>query len=458
MTPAAIGPRAHVTVEAPRPGDPVTVARPAISWRAEGTDAAAQGAELRWDCDGEVSVALCDGEDRVRIPWPFAPLAARQRGELRLRSIAASGAVGEWSDSVRVVAGFLDNGEWDAEWIGHPAPEGPARPVVLRHPFTASGVSRATLYATAVGSYQATLNGIDVDDHVLKPGWTPFDKRTVYDTVDVTSLLADGENMLSFRLAGTWATEHFGFRQNARPRYGEQPRLAAQLLLEHADGTTRWIRTGADWEGASGAITESGLYGGEHHDARLSAPHRWLPARVVEPAPVPGPRISPPVRRIEERQAVQMLPAAEGAVLLDFGQNLVGRLRIRVSGPRGTTVTLRHAEVLENGGLGIRPLRRAVSTDSYTLAGTGVEVWEPEFTFHGFRYAEITGWPGEFDPADATAVVIHSDMTRTGWFRTSHPLLQQLHDNVVWSLRGNFLSLPTDCPQRDERLGWTGDI
>ena len=147
-----------------------------------------------------------------------------------------------------------------------------------------------------------------------------------------------------------------------------------------------------------------------------------------------------------------------GRTLVDFGQNLVGRLRITVQGPAGQTITLRHAEVLEHGELGTRPLRFAAATDCYTLAGEGVATWEPLFTFHGFRYAEVTGWPGELSPDAICAVVLHSDLERTGWFDCSDPLLNRLHDNVVWSMRGNFLDIPTDCPQRDERLGWTGDI
>lgn len=452
--------RAYLTVEAARPGDPVSHPKPAISWRFEAAEATwrQHTAELRWESAGLVVVAHHQSEERLRVEWPFAPLSARQRGNLRVRVAGKDGVFGDWSNPVSVIAGFLGEDEWNAEWIGHPMPERHAQPTLLRYTFKVSEVVRATLYATAVGSYQAAVNGTDVDDHVLKPGWTPFDKRTVYDTADVTALVHDGKNTLVFRLAGTWATERFGFRQNARPQYGDQPRLAAQLFLELANGETRWIGSGAAWQAADAPITASSLYEGEHHDARLANPKRWSPARVFESNATPGPRISPPVRRIEQRPVATILPSPPGTLLLDFGQNLVGRLRIRVSGPRGSTVTLRHAEVLEDSRLGTRPLRRAISTDSYTLAGTGVEVWEPEFTFHGFRYAEITGWPGEFDPADVSAVVIHSDMTRTGWFQTSHPLLQRLHDNVVWSLRSNFLSIPTDCPQRDERLGWTGDI
>ncbi|MFJ4623960.1 family 78 glycoside hydrolase catalytic domain [Streptomyces sp. NPDC088812] len=166
----------------------------------------------------------------------------------------------------------------------------------------------------------------------------------------------------------------------------------------------------------------------------------------------------PPVRRTELVDPVAVITSPSGRTVLDFGQNLVGRLRIRVSGEAGRTVTLRHAEVLENGELGTRPLRRAEATDSYTLRGGGTEEWEPRFTFHGFRYAEVDGWPGEIAPGDLRAVVCHTDMRRTGWFECSDPLVNKLHENVVWSMRGNFLDIPTDCPQRDERLGWTGDL
>ncbi|WP_258229395.1 family 78 glycoside hydrolase catalytic domain, partial [Arthrobacter sp. HMWF013] len=186
----------------------------------------------------------------------------------------------------------------------------------------------------------------------------------------------------------------------------------------------------------------------------------WLPAA----ADVKGawaeatPAIAPPVRRIEELPVKDVLITPSGATVLDFGQNLVGRLRIRVSGDAGHTIILRHAEVLEDGELSLRPLREAAATDTYTLAGNGEEEWEPRFTFHGFRYAQVDNWPGELDPAAITAVVIHNDMRRTGWFECSDPLLNRLHENALWGMRGNFLALPTDCPQRDERLGWTGDI
>src|SRR3989440_6394782 len=166
----------------------------------------------------------------------------------------------------------------------------------------------------------------------------------------------------------------------------------------------------------------------------------------------------PPVRRTELLTPVAITTSPSGRTIVDFGQNLVGRLRLTVQGEMGQTITLRHAEVLEHGELCTRPLRLAKATDRYTLRGDGVETWEPRFTFHGFRYAEVEGWPGEVLAGDLCAVVCHSDMERTGWFECSDPLINRLHENIVWSMRGNFLSIPTDCPQRDERLGWTGDI
>ena len=231
------------------------------------------------------------------------------------------------------------------------------------------------------------------------------------------------------------------------------------------------MKTDAGWRASTGPITESGLYDGEHYDARKALvdgqgrgiadagydDSAWSAVAEADTIVTPEARVSPFVRRLEELPVVEVITTPSGKTVLDFGQNLVGRLRLRVAGPAGTEIVLRHAEVLEHGELGTRPLRHAAATDRLILAGGELE-WEPEFTFHGFRYAEVSGWPGEFDPSAVTAVVIHSDMERTGWFETSHELVNKLHENVVWGLRGNFLYVPTDCPQRDERLGWTGDI
>ncbi|GLI27009.1 alpha-L-rhamnosidase [Agromyces rhizosphaerae] len=461
----------RVDAGAPRGSDIVASARPRLSWATE-TDAPGwlqSAAELELRRGDDVETSSVAGRDSVDVPWPFAPLAPREHVELRVRTTGADGATSPWSEPRGIRAGFLADGEWDAAPIAHAAPDGPAQPVLLRTEFALdAGVAAATLYATALGAYQVAINGTDVDEQVLKPGWTPYRERLIHETTDVTGLLRDGANAIGVRLAGAWATEEYGFRDHARRVYGEQPAFAALLVVEYDDGSELRVRTGPGaWSSHPSPVTASGIYAGESHDARRELPgwsepgfdaSAWTPAAPGPELVVPEARTSPFVRRIEELPVAEVITTPSGATVLDFGQNLVGRLRITVRGAAGDTVMLRHAEVLEHGELGVRPLRAAEATDHYTLAGAGEETWEPEFTFHGFRYAEVSGWPGEFDPADVTAVVIHSDMERTGWFDTSHDLVRQLHENVVWGLRGNFLYLPTDCPQRDERLGWTGDI
>jgi alpha-L-rhamnosidase len=314
--------------------------------------------------------------------------------------------------------------------------------------------AKATLYATALGVYDAFVNGRDVDDQVLKPGWTPYRLRLTYQTADITALLRTGDNTLGLALGGGWYTE----RLLGQTPYGAAPAVAARLVLEDADGRVEEIGTDAAWEAtADGPIRSSSLYHGETYDARLADPAawRWGPVRLVDWPVEPEPQTTPPVRPTGEIRPVATVTSPSGQTIVDFGQNFVGRLRLRVVGPAGTAVTLRHAEVLEDGELAVRPLRAAQATDTLVLAG-GEAAWEPRFTFHGFRYAEVTG-VGAAD-ADVTGVVIGSDLRRTGWFACSHDLLNRFHENVVWSMRGNFLSVPTDCPQRDERLGWTGDI
>jgi alpha-L-rhamnosidase len=451
-------------------GTYVPVAAPRVSWVtvSDVSGWRQYAAELEWnDGTGTTNVTI-DGDMSVLVAWPFTSLTAHQCGVLRVRVQGPDGW-SEWSAEQPVMAAFLGEGKWQAQFIGLPTPTRPAQPVLLRTEFdVAPGLERATLYATAHGVYQAHVNSHAVDDQILKPGWTTYQSRLVHESTDVTGLLVAGRNALGVALAGGWYTEVFGFGENAKPFYGEQPAFAGQLLLEYADGTSALIVTGPEWTAyGDGPFVESGIYLGERYDARKLpsgwsaigfAADGWESVGVLPSGPVPGARTSPEVRVAQVVPVADVITSPSGARILDFGQNLVGRLRIRVTGSAGDTVTLRHAEVLENGELGVRPLRAAEATDTFTLAGSGVEEWAATTTFHGFRYAEISGWPGEFDPADVTAEVIGSDMRRTGWFDCSDPMVSRLHENVVWGMRGNFLYLPTDCPQRDERLGWTGDI
>jgi alpha-L-rhamnosidase len=440
----------------------------ATGWRqaayeieAEGTDGGLRGRTGRIESD-----------QSVLVPWPFAPLQSRERLTVRVRVWGAEGQPSEWSVPYTVEAGLLQVDDWTAWFVTPNWDEDTTEPQpcpLLRHEFDVrAGVARARLYVTALGVYEAQLNGVTVGDHVLDPGWTSYNHRLRYQTFDVTDLLREGRNALGAVLGDGWYRGRLGFGGGHRNIYGDRLALLAQLEIAYADGTTERVVTDKSWRAATGPILSSSIYDGETYDARLERPgwsapgyddRDWAGVRRLDRdlATLVAPS-GPPVRRTELVAPVAITTSPTGRTIVDFGQNLVGRLRLTVRGPAGQTITLRHAEVLEDGELCTRTLRTAKATDRYTLRGEGTEIWEPRFTFHGFRYAEVDGWPGELRADDLRGVVCHSDLERTGWFECSDPLVNRLHENVVWSMRGNFLDVPTDCPQRDERLGWTGDI
>ena len=332
-----------------------------------------------------------------------------------------------------------------------------------------STVAQARLYATAHGLFDIRINGQALAETALAPGWTSYGHRLRYHTYDVTTLVRPGDNAIGATVADGWYRGRLGFRGGVTALYGDRLALVAQLEVTCTDGSTHTVGTDGSWSSADGPVTLAGLYEGEQYDARLEPlgwtaagfdDRDWAPVEVVEfdQARLVAPT-GPPVRGVAALDPVAVRPGSRGGFMVDFGQNIAGRLRIRASGPAGQTITMRHAEELDGAELAVRPLRAAAQLDEYTLRGDGVpEVWEPRFTVHGFRYADIQGWPGEIGTGDVQAIVYHTDMRRTGWFECSDPLLNRLHDNVVWSMRGNFVDIPTDCPQRDERLGWTGDI
>jgi alpha-L-rhamnosidase len=452
----------------------IGTAAPRLSWR---TDAhpdwrqAAYEVELR-RATGEVVTELVRSGDQVLVPWPFAPLASRDRVSLRIRLHGEDGSAGEWSEGTDVETGLLDPADWSAVPVGGSWPEEVGtdrRPSRVRRRFRLDApVVSARLHASAHGVFEAEVNGTRVGDDTLAPGWTSYSSRLRYRTYDVTALLVEGDNAIGAWLGDGWYRGRLGFNGGYHDLYGTDLSFIGQLEVTLADGSVERIATDASWEASPSPILVSGLYDGERYDQRLDdpawatagSPHgEWTPVAVGtrDPRTLVATE-QPPVRCTEELAAVDVRRTASGAVLLDFGQNLVGRLRITVDGPEGRTVTLRHAEVVQDGELYRRTLRIAAAEDAITLAGTGPTTWEPRFTIHGFRYAEISGWPGAFDPAAVTALVHHTDMERTGWFESSDPDLDRLHENVLWSTRGNFVDIPTDCPQRDERLGWTGDI
>jgi alpha-L-rhamnosidase len=448
---------------------PIGVTAPRLSWRisTEKPDWHQKAYEIR--CGDQV--VHVESRESILVPWPFAALRSRDRVEVQVRVCCHDGEWSDWSAGCSIEAGLLESVDWCADFIEPDWDEDSSRdqpPPYFRRKFTLDrrGVRRARLYATALGVYELHLNGALVAEDVLAPGWTSYHHRLRYQAYDVTDRLGAGTNVIGAIVGDGWFRGRLGFREQ-RNLYGDRVAFLAQLEIEFDDGSIEVVTTDANWRANAGPILASSLYDGEQHDARLeltgwSEPRyddaQWSGVRL---APRPASALvapnGPPVRRVELLDPVEILESPSGRPIIDFGQNLVGRLRIAVAGDRGRTITIRHAEVLEQGELCLRPLRDAAATDSYTLAGEGREVWEPRFTFHGFRYAEIDGWPGRLIAEAVQAVVIHSDLERTGWFSCSDELVERLHENVVWSMRGNFLDLPTDCPQRDERLGWTGD-
>ena len=452
----------------------IGTATPRLSWRTTASDGWRQTAyeiELRRGTDEPLTV-LVHSVDQILVPWPFPPLASRDRIALRIRLYGEDGATGEWSAPTALETGLLQPSDWSAAPVGGSWPEEAGtdrRPSRVRRRFHVDApIASARLHATAHGVFEAEINGTRVGDDVLAPGWTSYAARLRYRTYDVTALLTEGDNVIGAWLGDGWHRGRLGFNGGYHDLYGTDLSFIGQLEITLADGTVQRIATDASWEAGPSPITFSGLYDGERYDQRLDDPAwstpastggDWTPVAVGvrDPATLVAME-QPPVRRTEELAPVDVRRTGSGALLLDFGQNLVGRLRITVDGPAGRVVTLRHAEVVQDGELYRRTLRIAAAEDAITLAGTGPVTWEPRFTLHGFRYAEITGAPDGFDASTVTALVCHTDMERTGWFESSHPDLDRLHENVLWSTRGNFVDIPTDCPQRDERLGWTGDI
>ncbi|MGO4236190.1 family 78 glycoside hydrolase catalytic domain [Pseudarthrobacter sp. YAF2] len=327
-------------------------------------------------------------------------------------------------------------------------------------------VVKATLRATALGVYEAFINGSPVGPDVLSPGWSSYEWRLRYRSYDVTCLLTP-TSVLGVELGNGWYRGRLAWHGLSN-LYGSELGFFGQLDIEFADGHIQTIASDSSWQAGPSATTFNDLYDGQTIDARrrqkgwadpgFGPGTDWTgvrelafdAARLAEP-------VGPPVVRAGVVRPVEIFTSPSGKTLVDFGQNLVGWLRFTVQGEAGQAITVRHAEVLEDGELGVRPLRSAKATDMFILSG-GEDSFEPTKTFHGFRYAEITGWPGDLTEGDLEAVVVHSDLERTGTFECSNELVNQLHRNIVWGLRGNFLDLPTDCPQRDERLGWTGDI
>lgn len=424
-----------------------------------------QGTNLLWNTKKVIA------NESVHIKYKGQPLSARQRYYWQVKVWDNYGNESEWSEPAFWEMGLLSSSDWKGEWIGPSWQEDSkvSNPVTLvRKSFSLkSGIQSARLYITARGIYEAEINGKRVGDQVFTPGWTAYKKRLQYQIYDVTAMLREGKNAIGARIGDGWYRGFMGF-DGGKNYYGDEVGLLAQLEVKYADGTTKRLVTDGTWEASTGAILKSDIYNGETYDAR-KAQKGWSTADFsssgwegVKTTRQDGIALvapeGPPIRRIQEITPVAILKTPKGEQVVDMGQNMVGVVRLKVKGDAGHKVTLLHAEVLDkDGNFYTENLRAAQQKVEYILKGAGEEVYEPYFTFQGFRYVKVLNYPGTLTKESITGVVIHSDMSPTGTFECSHPLLNQLQHNILWGQKGNFLDVPTDCPQRDERMGWTGD-
>ncbi|MDR1798586.1 MAG: family 78 glycoside hydrolase catalytic domain, partial [Bifidobacteriaceae bacterium] len=407
-----------------------------------------------------------NGPGAIGILAPGGPLQGRERRAYRVR-IKTEQGWSAWSQPLRLEAGLAPD-QWTAQLITVPSQvDGPVP--MLRHEFSLPAAPRrALLHVTAHGWYEAYLNGQRVGDSYFTPEWSSYNLRLQAATYDVTDLLREGRNAIGALLGDGWYRTRLAWLQVGRTnQFGDQLGLLAQLEVQLYDGQTVTIGTGPDWSGGFGQVRQASLYDGCTLDLNLPGPEISQPG-FADPAwgavtvgqldyTTVEPRTEPPIRIYATVPgSLEPTPAIAGhGTRVSLDQNLAGWLRLTVKGRRGQTVTVRHAEAIEpDGSLFTRALRTAQATDTYILAADGVTTLEPRFTYHGFQYADVLT---EAAVLSAEAVAVASDMPVFGRIETSHELLNRFAQNVDWTLRSNFISVPTDCCQRDERLGWTGD-
>lgn len=403
----------------------------------------------------------------IGAAWPGEPLQSREVVWCRVRVWTERGR-SHWSAPLRIEGSLYEPPDWLARPISpleNVARVEPGPVPLLRHTFDVDRlVKAARLYVSALGTWACWINGTAVSPDLLEPGWTCYDKRHLFAVHDITALLASGENVIAAAIGDGWWRGYLTWTMQ-RAVYGDTTALLAQIEVEYEDGERRVIATGDDWKGGFGEIVSADIYNGCEIDQALAATgwklpgyadEAWSPASVLPMVENLEQRGMPPVR-VRRVIPVEIRPGPQGILALDCGENTTGFLRLTVRAKERTTIRVRHAEVLEDDGrLHTAALRQAKATDIYHVL-PGEHVLEPAFTYHGFRYAEIDV-EGAAEILAAEACLLSSDLTRIGRFSCSDPLVNRLADNILRSQRGNFIALPTDCPQRDERLGWTGDI
>jgi alpha-L-rhamnosidase len=453
--------------------------QPGFSWKIKGagndimqtaysikvaTDEKFSSSKIVWQ-SGKV-----ESEESILQPYKGPDLMSGHRYYWQVKIWDNKGKESKWSTTAYYEMGLLSQSDWRAKWIemeGDTLRYSPS-PHFRKEFQSTKTVATARIYVTSHGFYELQLNGKKVGDQVLTPGWTSYGKRLQYQVYDVTNMLLKGNNAIGAVLGDGWYRGTLAWGNNWAI-YGKRLGVLFQLKITYTDGSESIVISDETWKASDdGAIRMNDIYNGETFDATKKLTgwnnpgyddKNWQHVKIGNYNN--GNLIASegsPIKKIQEIKPVKIFRTPKGKLIADMGQNMVGWLRLKVSGKKGTVVTLRHAEVLDKfGEFYTTNLRVAKCQLTYTLAGTGEEIYEPRFTFMGFRFVEISGFPGELTADNLTGVVVHSDMAVTGSYECSNPLINQLQHNIQWGQKGNFVDVPTDCPQRDERLGWTGD-
>ena len=452
----------------------IDVKQPRFSWRlvSEQRNIAQTAYEIKvmsgkataWS-SGKVS-----SDKSVQVIYAGQALQPEKKYYWQVRVWDNSGKQSEWSEPAFFQTAFLNVSDWKAKWIEAGFSEDSInRPALYFRKQFSSGkkIVSAIAYITAHGMYEAQINGKRVGDYYLTPGWTSYKKRLQYQVYDVTNLLAAGNNAIGVITGNGWYRGFLAWGGN-KDIYGKKTGVLFQLDITYSDGTTGSVVSDESWKSSTGSIRYAEIYNGETIDAREEKTG-WSTAGYND-ASWAGVKIqnysndillatyNEPVKKHETFKPVKIFTTPKGEKVIDFGQNLVGWVIMKANGKAGNKIIIQHAEVLDReGNFYTENLRAANATATYFLSGKSDETFEPHFTFYGFRYIKIEGINGEIKPENFTVVALYSDMKPTGTFTSSNPLINQLQHNIQWGQRGNFLDVPTDCPQRDERLGWTGD-
>jgi len=401
----------------------------------------------KWDSGKVVS------KESINVPYAGNSLESGKTYFWKVRIWDKDERISPWSKVGIFEMGLLKSEDWKGKWIGGDS--------LFRKEFTIDkDIAQARVYISGLGYYELRINGDKVGDYVLDPGWTDYKKRVLYSTYDITKYLKRDKNTIGIMLGNGRYIKEYGYAL---------PKAILQMNIEFIDGTNKSIVTDNTWKTAKSPIVSNDIYNGEAYDARLEKigwdkpnydDFDWNKARIAD---VPGGKLVSqasfsPIKVIKRVQPLKITSPKPDVYIYDFGQNFTGWVRLCVSGPRGTKVNLRYAELLdEEGMINTVPNREAKATDTYILKGEGKEIYEPRFTYHGFRYVEVTGFPDTPTLESIEGRVVHSAVEPVGGFISSNPLINHIHKNVLWGQLSNLMSIPTDCPQRNERMGWMGD-